>query len=137
MLFLVLSGCPREEFNLLSADHCSHQRGKGAWARNLQHIRFTLILLLAPVVRSSKWKYAMRNWYDCLFLLCKLTMCRRGNPTVLCVGPCVMMGRPIWKKDAITMPITTLQWEQPRGRILLHTNATSSKEAAAPVAAAH
>lgn len=132
VLFLLLSGCLGEEFNLLSAAHCSHQRGKGAWARDLQHIGFTLILLLALVVRSSKWKCAMRNWYDCLFLLCKLTMCRKGNPMVLCV-----VGRAIWEKDAITMPITTLQWEQPRGRILLHTNATSSKEPAALVAAGH
>lgn len=66
--------------------HCSHQRGKGVWVRNLQPMGFTLILLLAPVVRSNKWKCATRNWYDSLFLLCKLTTCGRGNPMVMCAG---------------------------------------------------
>lgn len=86
VLFLLLEGCFGEEFNPLSAMHCSHQRGKGVWVRNLQPMGFTLILLLAPVVRSNKWKCATRNWYDSLFLLCKLTTCGRGNPMVMCAG---------------------------------------------------
>lgn len=132
VLFLLLEGWLGEEFNSLSAAHCSHQRGKGAWVRNLQPMGFPLILLLAPVVRSNKWKCAMRNWYDCLFLLCKLPMCGRGNPMVLCV-----VGRPSWEKDAISMPTATLQWKQPRGRILLRAHGTSSKEPVAVVAGGH
>lgn len=132
VLFLLLSGCLGAELNPLSAAHRSHQRGKGEWVRNLQPMGFILILLLAPVVRSNKWKCAMRNWYDRLLLLCKLSMCRRGNPMVFCV-----VGRPIWEKDAITMPITTLQWEQARGRSLLHVHSTSSKEPVAVVAGGH
>lgn len=130
--FPAVRGCFGEEFNPLSALHCSHQRGKAAWVRNLQPMRFTLILLLAPVVRSNKWKCAMRNWYDCLFLLCKLTMCGRGNLLVLHV-----LGRPIWEKNAITMPTAALLWEQPRGRILLCAHGTSSKKPAAVVADGH
>lgn len=86
MLFLLLSGCLGAELNPLSATHCSHQRGKSEWVKNLQPMGFTLILLLAPVVRSNKWKCAMRNWYDRLLLLCKLSMCRRGNPMVFLCG---------------------------------------------------